>query len=90
MQSCEYMKVSGPQKTKLLTLKKIMFFKNYDNYPMERLSYILQSGYQLPLSYKNVSKNDAIMQHRSDDPIVCPVKIWVNIVRRISKHPNST
>ncbi len=56
MQSCEYMKVSGPQKTKLLTLKKIMFFKNYENYPMERLSYILQSGYQLPLSYKKCIK----------------------------------
>jgi hypothetical protein len=91
MGSCEYMKVSGPRKTKLLTLNNIRFSQGRRllsfGDPLVHLTGCVSITFELQ---KKDTKNDIITQHRPDDPIIFPVKIWANIVCCISNYPNST
>jgi hypothetical protein len=91
MRSCEYIKVQGPRKTKLLTIKNIRFFRG------NRL--IKHSDHQLAQSdcvsitfeqQKRETKNDVITQHRSGDKVLCPVRIWASIVTRISSYSDAS
>jgi hypothetical protein len=91
MRSCEYIQVSGPRHTKLLTLGNIKFIRNrkrlHHTHPdlhkadCVSITFVLQ---------KRDSKGDVITQHRSKDKLLCPVKIWANIVRRISGYEFSS
>jgi hypothetical protein len=38
---------------------------------------------------KRETKGDIITQHRSNDPILCPVKIWSKIIRRLNSYKSS-
>jgi hypothetical protein len=85
------MKVSGPRKTKHLTLNNIRFFQgrrqlSFED-PLLHLAECVSITFELQ---KKDTKNDIITQYRSNDPILCPVKIWANIVRRISNYPNTS
>jgi hypothetical protein len=77
MRSCEYVKVSGPRKTKLLTVNNTRFLKVRrilpHNDPLLHLADCVSITFEL---HKKETKNDIITQHRSNDPILCPVKIW--------------
>jgi hypothetical protein len=37
---------------------------------------------------KRDTKNDTITQHRSSNSLLCPVRIWASIVRRLSSYPS--
>jgi hypothetical protein len=91
MRSCEYMKVSGPRKTKLLTLNNIRFFQGRRLLPHNdkflHLAECVSITFELQ---KKDSKNNIITQYRSEDKVLCPVKIWASIVPRIITYPNST
>jgi len=39
---------------------------------------------------KKDAKFDMVSQHRSNDPLLCPVKIWAKIVKRIYSYPTSS
>jgi hypothetical protein len=82
MRSCEYVQVSGKRKPKLLTLKNIRFFKGcrliHFEDPLLHYADCVSITFE---QQKRDTKNDVITQHRSDDPILCPVKIWANIIR---------
>jgi hypothetical protein len=81
MRSCEYLKVSRPRKTKLLTVSNIHFLKGRraipHTDPLLHLADCVSITFELQ---KKDTKNDIITQHRSSDPILCPVKIWANII----------
>jgi hypothetical protein len=38
---------------------------------------------------KRETKNDIITQHRSSDALLCPVKIWSRVIRRLTSYPSS-
>ncbi len=91
MRSCEYVKVSGKQKTKLLTLKNIRFLKgrrtlNHSD-PCLHLADCVTITFELQ---KRDAKTDMITQHRSSDPTLCPVKVRANIIRRVNSYPSSS
>jgi hypothetical protein len=90
MRSCEYMKVTGSRKTKLLSLRNVRFFRGrrllLHTDPFLHLAECVSITFELQ---KKDTKNDTITQYRSEDLLLCPVKIWTSIVRRISKYPNS-
>ncbi len=91
MRSCEYLKVSGHRKTKLLALRNIRFYKG--NTPLYHNDPQLHKADTVSITFeeqKRDAKNDIITHHRTEDKILCPVKIWSKIVRRISNYSSST
>jgi hypothetical protein len=39
---------------------------------------------------KREGRNDAITQHRSNDPIICPVKIWAKVIQRLISYKSTS
>jgi hypothetical protein len=91
MRSCEYVQVHGPRKTKLVTLQNIRFFKrkrvliHSDNHFHKADCVSITFKFQ-----KRDTKGDIITQHRSKDSLLCPVKIWAKIVKRLISYPSSS
>ena len=92
MRSCEYMQVSGPRKTKLLTFGIIKFLKGQRALPHR--DPLLHRAECVSITFKfqkRDTRNDVITQFRSSDPLLCPVKIWAKIIGRIlSYQPRRT
>jgi len=91
MRSCEYIKVTGPCKTKLLTTKNIRFLKG--NRQLQHHDPTLHLADCVSITFeqqKREAKNDIITQHRSGDKLLCPVRIWASIIKRISSYPGHT
>lgn len=90
MQSCEYVQVSGPRKTKSLAVRNIKFFKGkrvlIHKDPLLHLADCVSITFE---EQKKEVKNDIITQHKADDNLLCPVKIRCKIIRRIIKYPTS-
>lgn len=91
MRSCEYIKVQGPRKTKLLELRNVRFFKGNTQIPHS--SPALSSADFVSITFelqKRDTKDDIISQHRSGDKLLCPVKVWAAIVQRIRAYHQSS
>jgi hypothetical protein len=91
MRSCEYVKVQGPRKTKLLTLQNIRFF--IGNRQIKHSDPVLLSAECVSITFEHQKrdvKNDVITQHRSGDKILCPVRMWAAIVKRIYSYSGSS
>jgi hypothetical protein len=91
VRSCEYIKVQGPRKNKLLTLKNIRFFNGNRlvKYSDPKLHHAECVSITFELQ-KRDTKNDIITQQKSGDAVLCPVKTWAGIVRRISSYPGAS
>jgi hypothetical protein len=91
MRSCEYVQVSGPRRTKILCLRNINFFRKrkrlHHNDPLLQNADCVSITFELQ---KKESKNDIVTQHRSNDPLLCPVKVWSKIVRRVRNYESSS
>jgi hypothetical protein len=91
MRSCEYLKVQGTRKTKLLELRNIRFFKGNVSIPHSSSSIFSADCVSITFEFqKRDTKNDTITQHRSGDALLCPVKVWATIVQRIRSYKNTT
>ncbi len=91
MRSCEYIQVYGPRKTKLLSLGNIKFLKGRRFVPHS--DDLLHRADCVSITFelqKRDSKGDVITQHRSSDPLLCPVKIRAKIVKRIRSYPSAS
>ncbi len=91
MRSCEYIQVSGPRKTKLLCLHNIKFIRKKKT--VSHTHQDLHKADCVTITFelqKRVGKNDMITQHRSSDSLLCPVKIWAKIVKRLISYHSST
>jgi hypothetical protein len=89
--SCEYVQVTGFRKTKLLTIKNINFYRGkrritHDD-PLLHMSDCASITFE---QQKLDTRGDIITQHCSNDPILCPVKIWSKIIRRLISYSSST
>jgi hypothetical protein len=86
MRSCEYSKVSRAEKrqTKQLCLRNIVFIK--DGNTLEHTLTRLNPADCVSITFerqKNERKYETVMQWRTSDPIMCPVKLWASIISRI-------
>ncbi len=87
MRSCEYLSVSGTRRTKLLKLKNIRFFKNRKE--LDHIDKLLHEADTVSITFefqKKDTKNDTITQHKSTDTLLCPVKVWARIIKRLLEH----
>jgi hypothetical protein len=90
MHSCEYVAIYGNRKTKLLSVKNIHFFmgKRKVNHSDNNLH--LSSSVSVTFEeQKRETKNDTITHHRTNDPLLCPVKIWSKVIKQILSYPSS-
>jgi hypothetical protein len=91
MRSCEYLKVSGQRRTKILTLRNIRFFKGQRELHHNDKS--LQKADSVSITFefqKKDTKNDIVTHHCSGHPSMCPVIVWAKIIQRIRNYPKST
>ena len=88
MRSCEYSKVSGERRTKLLTLGNIRFFKDRKVVPQESPFLFLAESVSITfVMQKNEERDETITQHRTTDTILCPVRAWAAIVTKNPRLP---
>jgi len=85
MRSCEYLSVGGlPRKTKRLRLRNLRFFKN-----RKEMAHGHQSLHKCDFisitfeDQKNAMRNDTITMHAADNNLLCPVKSWSRVVKRV-------
>ena len=84
MRSCEYSKVTGERRTKLLTIGNIRFYK--DRRALSQDSTLLHLAESVSITFvmqKNEERDETITQHRTSNITLCPVRAWAAIVTRI-------
>ena len=93
MHSCEYSKVEGDRKTKLLTVRNIRFFQGTrELHKIGRYAKFILLAQTVAITFestKNGEKNVDITHHRTNKDL-CPVRVWGDIVLRILKYPKTT
>jgi hypothetical protein len=90
--SCEYLKVENAEERRsdILRLRNIRFLKRgkvvkHDD-KIVHLADCVSITFEMQ---KKDEKDDTVTQHRSDDELLCPVKIWVALVRRVRSYEGS-
>lgn len=90
--SCEYSKVNGERKTKLLQVQDICFRQGHSL--LKSHSYnILSTATSVSLTFRDQKNNErfeTITQHRSTHKTLCPVKLWARIISKIRSIPGSS
>ncbi len=91
--SCKYLTVPKREerRTKLLCLQNIRFFKKGHLIPAPSAD--LESADSIAITFemqKNDSKFDTVIHGQTDDPLLCPVLQWAQLVNRILSYPNTT
>ena len=89
MRSCEYSKVRGDRRTKLLELGNIRFYR--DRRELSQMDPELHLADCVSITFtfqKNDQRDETVTMHRTDDPVLCPVRAWAAIVSRLRS--NST
>jgi hypothetical protein len=92
MRSCEYLKVpkGEERQTKLLCLDNVQFRRRHAL--LSHSNNLLAFADTVTLCFenqKNGEKFEEITQHKTGDPMFCPVLIWANIVQRVRSYPGT-
>jgi hypothetical protein len=91
--SCKYLKVpkQDQHQTKQLTLGNIAFSKDGNIIHHSNPNLHLADSVSLTFeSQKNDEKNETVTQWTTEQILLCPVKQWAAIVKRISSYPGSS
>lgn len=90
MRSCEYSKVSGERRTKLLQLEDLYFYRNnklvsHSDPNLELSDYIvINFKFQ-----KNNEREAKVPSHATRDHTMCPVKFWAALTKRVLSYPGT-
>jgi hypothetical protein len=92
--SCEYLTVPKREerRTKPLCLQNIRYFKDRHLIPapsadLESADSVVAITFKIQ---KNDSKFDTVIHGQTDDPVLCPILQWAQLVNRIWSYPNTT
>jgi hypothetical protein len=93
MRSCEYLKVpqADQHRTDILRIQCIRFFK--DGIELGHDSPILEYADCVSVTFemqKKDEKGDTVTQIATGDILLCPVRMWAAIVRRLWSYPGTT
>ena len=92
MRSCEYLKVEGDRKSKLLRVRNIRFYQHKREMHKLQETHNLHSATYVNITFqsqKNGEKDETITMHKNNKEL-CPVIAWSRIVNRILSYPEST
>ena len=93
MRSCEYAKVpkAEQRQTKQLCIRNIVFIKDGESIEHKSLSLHLADCVSVTFErQKNDRKADTVTQWRTSDELLCPVKIWASLIRRINSYKGAS
>jgi len=91
MRSCEYCKVTGSRRTKIIRLKGIRFFLGKRELPHNSPNLHLATSVTLTFEYqKNDMRDEHVTAHCTHHPFMCPVVQLVKLVRRLRSIPGTT
>ena len=88
--SCEYSKVSGTRKTKIITIRNIKFRKGHRLVKHKPQLHTADSVSITFVSQKNDKDYETVTQHKNSQLIQNPVTLWAAIVNRITNIPGTT
>ncbi len=91
--SCKYLTVPKREerRTKLLCLQSIRFFKDGHLFPAPSANF--KSADSVGITFemqKNDRKFDTVIHGQTDNPVLCPVLQWAQLVNRILSYPNTS
>ena len=90
MQSCEYLTVTGPRKTKIARVENIRFHLNGHEIPVTARNLARADTVSITfVEQKSDIKNQTITMYCTDDPLLCPVKAWAAVVQYILSFPGN-
>jgi hypothetical protein len=90
MHSCEYSKVYGDRCTKLLRLENLQFIRDKKELPLKHPELHLADTISITFYFQKNDERDAVVtQHRTNDPKLCPVRLWAVIAKRILAYPGT-
>ena len=84
MRSCEYSSTSGERRTKILRIRNIEF--RYRNRVIDHSDPNLARAETVSITFeyqKRDERDEVITHHHSGDPLLCPVRSWAKVVKRI-------
>ena len=84
MRSCEYSGVNGERRTKLLRLRNVQFFRGRRRMLHSERSLLSADSVSITFEFqKNDERDVTITQHCTHDAVLCPVRAWAALVRRV-------
>jgi hypothetical protein len=84
MRSCEYSKVYGDQRTKLLCLENLQFTWDKKELPLNHPELHLADTISITFYFQKNDKQDTVVtQDHTHDPEPCPIRLWAAIAKRI-------
>jgi hypothetical protein len=84
MRSCEYCKVSGTHRP------KCPFFRGRCELPHDHPELSLAHTVSIMFEYQTCDqRNELITQHRTGDRLLCPVRAWAKVIKRILSYPGT-
>ena len=92
MRSCEYLKVNELEKrrTDILRLAHIRFLREgeiiHHDEPKLEYSNVVTITFR---TQKKEEQDDTVNQHATNDTLMCPVRNWATIVKRIRSYPGT-
>ena len=93
MRSCEYLRTTIAEerrRTKLLKLRNIRFFKKGREIPHTDSQIFLADIVSITFEFqKSDERHESVTMHRSGDNLLCPVRSWASVVRRILSYPGT-
>jgi hypothetical protein len=93
MRSCEYTKVEGSRKTKIVCLGDVEFLSSSKRIIPHHDRHIFATSVFVRITFrdqKNGDKMDSRTQEKTGDPVLCPVRRWLRIVQNLLLDRNST
>ena len=91
MRSCEYLKVQGERRTKVLCLHNLRFFRGLRELSHDDPDLPFANAICITFNYQKTDLRDAtITMYCTGQRILCPVRAWAAIVRSIKNLPGST
>jgi hypothetical protein len=93
MSSCKYAKVpkAEQRQMKQLCIRNIAFIKDGESVDNKSLSLYLADCVSVTFKQqKNDRKADTVTQWRTSDELLCPVKIWASLIRRINSYKGAS
>jgi len=92
MRSCEYLKVEGPRKTKLLRIKNLRFFLHRSEIKKTANNRDIFNATTISITFefqKNNQKDETVIMHANKKEL-CPVRAWATITHRILNYPGGS
>ena len=91
MRSCEYSRVSGERRTKIIKVGNVRFFLNQKELHHSDPSLPLADCVTIYFEFqKNDERNENVTHQRNFHPSMCPVRLWTAIVQRIRDYKGTT